>query len=198
MDKHEFLTRLREALRQLPHYEIDQSVEFYAEMIDDRVEEGFSEEQAVASLGDVDEIARHIIEEMPVIPKTIAKAKTGSRMLNIVLLVVCSPIWVPLVVAFALTVFSIYLAIWMVILSLWLAVVALALAGLAGVIAAFPLVVLMHPLTAVFCVGFGLALIGISLFCFFGVLAVSKGLYGITKAFVRAVRSLFVKEGGAQ
>lgn len=196
MDKVNFLTQLREALQRLPQYEIDQSVAYYSEMIDDRVEDGMSEEEAVASLGNINDIAIQIINETPVVPKAIARANTGSRTLNIVLLVLFSPIWVPVALAFILTVFSIYFAIWMVILSLWLVVFALVVGGLATAAAAVPMLAFTHPLTALYAVGSGLALVGIGLFCFFGVLAVSKGLFALTKTFASKVRSLFVKEGG--
>ena len=46
MNKQEFLNQLRSGLNGLPHEEIEERVMFYSEMIDDRVEEGLSEEDA--------------------------------------------------------------------------------------------------------------------------------------------------------
>ena len=60
MTKQEFLTALERALSKLPHAEVQQAIAFYDEAISDRVEDGMSEDDAVASLGDVDEIARQI------------------------------------------------------------------------------------------------------------------------------------------
>ena len=48
MNKTEFLDALRHALGKLPSYEVEQSIAFYAEMIDDRIEDGMSEQEAVA------------------------------------------------------------------------------------------------------------------------------------------------------
>ena len=48
MDKHTFLTDLRGALSGLPQDDIEERVGFYGEMIDDRMEEGMSEEEAQA------------------------------------------------------------------------------------------------------------------------------------------------------
>ena len=76
MNKTEFLDALRHALGKLPSYEVEQSIAFYAEMIDDRIEDGMSEQEAVAALGSV---------------HAIAEANTGSRTLNIVLLAILSP-----------------------------------------------------------------------------------------------------------
>ena len=107
MNKTEFLDALRHALGKLPSYEVEQSIAFYAEMIDDRIEDGMSEQEAVAALGSVHAIAAQIVAETPPIPKAIAKANTGSRTLNIVLLAILSPIWVTLALAFACMVLAI-------------------------------------------------------------------------------------------
>ncbi len=58
MTKQDFLAALERALAKLPHAEAQQAIAFYDEAISDRVEDGMSENDAVASLGDVDEIAR--------------------------------------------------------------------------------------------------------------------------------------------
>ena len=128
MNKTEFLDALRHALGKLPSYEVEQSIAFYAEMIDDRIEDGMSEQEAVAALGSVHAIAAQIVAETPPIPKAIAKANTGSRTLNIVLLAILSPIWVTLALAFACMVLAIYLAIWSVVVALWAVVLTLLLA----------------------------------------------------------------------
>lgn len=195
MSKADFLVQLRAALQRLPQHEVDQSISYYAEMIDDRIEDGMTEEQAIASLGNINDIALQIINESPVVPKAIAKANTGSRTLNIVLLVVFSPIWVPLAISFFAIVLSIYLSIWVVIFSLWVVVFSLVVGGLAAIVSAIPVLAFSSPITALFVVGSGLACVGIGLFCFFGVLAVSKGLFELTKLFARKIRSLFISEG---
>ena len=110
MNKSEFARELRRALGKLPSYEVEQSINFYTEAIEDRIEDGMTEHEAVAALGPVDAIAAQIIAETPPIPKAIAKANTGSRTLNIVLLAILSPIWVTLALAFACMVLAIYQA----------------------------------------------------------------------------------------
>lgn len=66
MNKREFSDALRRELNGYPTEEVERSVSFYEEMIDDRVENGMTEEAAVASLGSVEEIAKKIREEMPI------------------------------------------------------------------------------------------------------------------------------------
>ena len=66
MSKTDFLIKLREMLSGLPQEEVADRLMFYGEMIDDRIEEGLAEEDAVAEVGSVDEIAAQILEEVPV------------------------------------------------------------------------------------------------------------------------------------
>ncbi len=194
MNKTEFSDALRRALGKLPSYEVEQSIAFYSEMIDDRVEDGMSEADAVAALGPVGAIAAQIIAETPVIPKAIAKANTGSRTLNVVLLVVFSPIWVPLVLALIVAALMVHLS---------------HLDGHRGAVgdrrhAAFvrphrdrgPVWCLAtgYPLTAAWLLGCGMAAAGLGLFALFGVLAASKGLVQLTHSFARWIKGLFVKK----
>lgn len=193
MNKTEFLDALRRALGKLPSYEVEQSIAFYAEMIDDRVEDGMSEQEAVAALGPVNAIAAQIIAETPAIPKAIAKANTGSRTLNIVLLAILSPIWVTLALAFAIAVFSIYVAIWAVVVALWAVVVALLVCAPIGVFGLAWCTAIGYPLSGIWIFGCGLAGAGLGLLSWFGVLAASKGLVNLTHTFARWVKGLFVR-----
>ena len=61
MTKAEFLAELRAAISGLPEADIEKSLDFYSEMIDDRVEDGLSEEEAVAALGSVENIKTQIL-----------------------------------------------------------------------------------------------------------------------------------------
>ena len=65
MTKAEFLSSLQIKLCGLPSDEVREHVTFYGEMIDDRVEEGLSEEAAVSAIGSVDMIASQIIRQLP-------------------------------------------------------------------------------------------------------------------------------------
>lgn len=197
MNKTEFSQALRRALGKLPSYEVEQSIAFYEEMIADRMEDGMREEEAVAALGPVEAIAAQIIAETPPIPKAIAKANTGSRTLNVVLLVVFSPLWVPVVLALALAVFMVYLSIWMVIVALWTAVAVLILCAPIGFFLLAWCLANGYPAHGLFQLGAGLAASGLGLFAWFGVLAASKGLVSLTGTFGRWVKSRFVKPDGS-
>ena len=51
MNKQEFIVALCDRLVGLPEQEVEDRIGFYCEMIDDRIEDGLSEEDAVAAIG---------------------------------------------------------------------------------------------------------------------------------------------------
>lgn len=65
MNKEQFLSELSRRLDGLNGNDLYRTLEYYAEMIDDRMEEGMSEEAAVAALGDLEAIAREIMQDAP-------------------------------------------------------------------------------------------------------------------------------------
>lgn len=196
MTKQEFLSELERALGKLPHAEVEQALAFYDEAISDRMEDGLSEAEAVADLGPIDAIAAQIAVETPPIPRAIARANTGSRTLNIVLLAVFSPIWIPIVLALAAAALAVYVAIWAVIAALWAVDTVLVLMPLAGLAALASTVGGGMPLPGVFVFGLSLVSSGFGLVAFFAVLWASKLLFRATRSFARWIASLFVRVSG--
>ena len=66
MNKQEFLKALSDRLQGIPKEDREKSLEYYSEMIDDRTEDGLTEEQAVKAMGNVDEISDKIINDTPI------------------------------------------------------------------------------------------------------------------------------------
>ena len=132
MTKQEFLSALRKRLSKLPKQETEERLAFYSEIIDDRIEEGSTERDAVQSLGTVEEIASQIIAEIPLtkIVKERIKPKRRLNALEIVLLVLGSPIWLSLGIAAFAVLVSVYAVLWSVVISLWWQVSVLPLAGM--------------------------------------------------------------------
>lgn len=196
MTKQEFLSELERALGKLPHAEVEQALAFYDEAISDRMEDGLSEAEALAGLGPVDEIAAQIAAETPPIPRAIARANTGSRTLNIVLLAVFSPIWIPIVLALAAAALSVYVAIWAVIAALWAVDAVLVLMPFAGLAALASTLGGGMPLPGVFVFGLSLVSSGFGLVASFAVFWASKLLFQATRTFARWIASLFVRVSG--
>lgn len=65
MTKQLFLNELAAALHGLPREERYRTLGYYDELIDDRMEDGQSEEDAVASLGEPQQVAREILGRPP-------------------------------------------------------------------------------------------------------------------------------------
>ncbi len=64
MTKQDFMNDLRARITGVRPEDINRSLDYYSEMIDDRIEEGVPEEEAVAAMGNTQEIAEKIISEL--------------------------------------------------------------------------------------------------------------------------------------
>ena len=114
MTKIGFLLALRDKLGALPKEELEERLSFYSEMIEDRMEDGLSEEAAVADVGSVDEIAAQIVSDVPLatLVREKIKPKRQLRTWEILLLAALSPVWFALAVAAISVAFSLYAALW--------------------------------------------------------------------------------------
>ena len=65
MDKIEYVELLKEKLNGLPLQDIERSIEFYSEMIDDKMEEGLTESEAILAMPSVDDVATQVIMNVP-------------------------------------------------------------------------------------------------------------------------------------
>lgn len=199
MNKQDFLTRLREALSGLPQEDIDERLMFYGEMIDDKVEDGLPEEDAVAEIGSVEAIASQFLEDFP-LPKIVKermKPKRRLRVWEIVLLILGSPAWLPLLVAAFSVFLSVYVVIWSVIISLWAVDVSFAAGFLGGIIGGVILLCLGEGTQGFLMICAGLILAGMAVFLFFGCKLVTKGALLLTKKIALAVKFRFLRKENA-
>lgn len=65
MNKIQFLATLRRLLKELPEDERERILDYYREIIDDKIESGQTEEEAVLGLGNVYALAQKILAENP-------------------------------------------------------------------------------------------------------------------------------------
>ncbi len=63
MYKNEFLENLKNRLSSLPIGEVEKTVEYYRELIEDMVEDGMTEETAVGSLRDINHITDEVLKD---------------------------------------------------------------------------------------------------------------------------------------
>lgn len=198
MNKQEFLTALREALFGFPREDVEERLSFYGEMIDDRVEDGLTEEAAVAEIGPVDEIVSQILAETP-LPKLVQQRIRPNRSLRageIVLLVLGFPVWFPLLLSAAAVLFSVYVTVWSVIVSLWAAEFSLAAGAVGGLVSSVVLLFHGEGARGLLMLGSALICAGLSVFGFFGCKAIVKGILRLTQKFALWVKSLFLRKEG--
>lgn len=200
MNKKEFLERLSKGLAGLPRDDISERLAFYGEMIEDRIEEGLSEEEAVGEIGSADEIAWQIIAEYP-LGKLVKKKMKPRRKIGvweIVLLVLGSPIWLSLIVAALAVAFSLYVSVWAIIVSLWAVFVSLLGTFVGSIAGGIVFIIFGNALSGVFMIGAGLLSAGLSIFAFFGCRAATKGLLLLTKKMVALIKNLIIVKGDSQ
>ena len=192
MNRTEYLSELENALSGLPREEIKKSLDFYAEMLDDAVENGETEEAAIARLGSVEETAQKIINETPLarLVKENVKKHSWSGA-EIALIIILSPLWVPLAAAAIAVVTSLYLAIWAIAAAMFTVCAGFAVGGLV-LLAATPFFAASDIPKAALSLGIGLILTGGSVFVFFASLAFSKLIIRLTAYIVRKIKNRFI------
>lgn len=200
MGKEEFLTALQDALHGLPAKDLERSLEFYGEMIDDRMEDGLSEEEAVAAIGPVEDLVAQILAETP-LPRLVrekVRPHRGLRIWEIVLLVLGSPVWLPLLAAGVLVILAVYLVIWAVIVSLYAVDLSFAACGVAGLFGIYVAERTGNLAAGIMLLGAGFVCAGIAIFLFFGFNQATRGILLGSKRVVLGLKSRFVGKEAAQ
>lgn len=192
MLKTEFLQNLRQCMADLPYGTVENTIEYYSEMIDDRMEDGKSEEDAVREMGDPEAIAAQLRNDTPPVikpepPKT--KRKLGPW--AITLLALGSPIWLSLLIAAGSVFISVYAVLWSVIVTLYAVTFALGAVAVAGVFCG--ILFLIQKNFGVFAVylGAGFVCAGLCMLLLSVSHYVTKGIWIISKKMVSGLISCF-------
>lgn len=191
MNKKEFVEDLRKKLSGLSEKEIEEQLDFYSEMIDDRIEEGNSEEDAVKAVGSVNEIADRIKNDADFLEKAKKKPERRIKAWEIVLLVLGSPIWLSLAIAAFSVIISLYAVIWSLVASLVWVWVSFAASALGAAVAGVVFAVTGNALSGIAMIGASLFLAGTAIFLFFGCKGSIKGCIVMTKKTVLKIVKLF-------
>ena len=197
MNKSEFLAALCERLHGLPSEDIGRSLDYYGEMIDDRVEDGMTEEEAVAAIGSVSEIANQIMMEVPLSRLVKAKVKPDRTLKawEIVLLILGSPVWVPLLLALIVVILAAYVVLWSFIVTLYAADFSFAAGTVAGIVSALAYAISGRVAQGVLFFGEGLIFAGLTILMFFGCGQIAKAVLRLSKMMLYGIKSCFVRKG---
>ena len=188
MDKTQFCALLGNKLKPyLSPKEMYKTLNFFEEMIDDRIDEGLSEEEAVSQLGDINIIVDQILDE-----HNIGKKQTKlvwrfiPRELGFINIVLLFPAWI--------TIFSLVASLFIVILSIIFSIVFSIIAIFIGGI----LLILKSPFYLIYernisyfldTLGFGFVNTGIGLIGIYWLLKIHKK----SRRDGVSIRTIFVK-----
>lgn len=167
MTRDEFLGRLGELLACLPAEQVEETKAFYAEAIADRMEDGMSEEEAVAAMGAPGEVAEATLDDLPAVPRAIARTRRRSTAL-----------------------------LWVLALCVWIVAAALGGVGVVELLLAVSGVTIGHFPYALASAGVGLGLVGVALFVGAGAWAASKQIVRLSALWARKAASPFWKGKG--
>lgn len=210
MNKTQLLEKLKKELSFLPAEELENRLAFYSEMIDDRVEEGLSEDDAVTAIGDIDCIISQLktdqaYDDNADIENPYLKgiynsegiennAPPRSKKLSawaIVLIVLGSPLWISLgAVAYSILI-SVYVIIWAVTGSLWSLPFSLSSSSLGGIALGVTTITHGNVFLGIAIIGAAIACAGLSIFAGFGCFHLTRLAVFISKTITKGVISLF-------
>jgi uncharacterized membrane protein len=181
--KIDFILALGKRLQAMPKEEAEERIGFYTEMIEDRMEEGLSEQEAVAAVGDIDELAASILgsscgaspKDQPPLMKDGGSEKNGRR--SIALIVIGAPLWISIGAALFSVALALYVAVWSVVISLWATCGALIGTGVGGILYA----VIKHDKMTFMVIGAALVCIGIAILLFLCCEILTKCVIRLTK-----------------
>ena len=196
MDKETFLARLRVGFTGLPQDDMEERLNFYREMIDDRIEEGLSEEEAVLAVGSVEEIIGQVTGDAPP-AKAVTRKDSGRRSLKtweIVLLAAGSPVWGSLLIAAFAVIFSLWVSLWSVIVSLWAVFASVAASAAGVVIGGIVMICCGNRFPGIAAIGAGIICAGLSIFLLHGCKAATQGAVRLTGKILQFAKGCFTKK----
>ncbi len=197
MTKNEFLERLREGLFEWPKEDTEKFIDYYREMIEDRIEGGMSENEAVAALGTPDRVVYEIRLEssLPRIVKNKLKKRSPWRISEILLLLLGSPIWLSILIALFAAFLTVYLCFWAVLATFWAVELAFSAWGIAGLIVSIVSLVQGNGAALLFYFGSALFASALAIFGFFGCLLLTKLFLRAHVKMIRMLKILLIGKG---
>ncbi len=190
MNKYKFLSALKDKLSALPHEDVNRSLDFYREMLDDRMEDGLSESAAVAAIGTPEDIAAQIINDYSAAQGKALKVKFKRKLkaYEIVLIAIGSPLWIALLAAAFACVIAVYAAVAAVLISLFVISIALFLGAFICLIGSALYITSGKAPEGILVIGIALFMAGISILVFLLATLATRGFISLNK--------LIFKKGG--
>lgn len=202
MNKQQFLDAIRDKIGVLPPQDRERSLDFYSEIIDDRMEDGLTEEQAVEAVGSVEEVSAQILSEAQLPSAEPARIPRKIRVWEIVLLILGAPLWISLLAAAAMLALSVvlvlltaYAVLWTGVLVLYTGNLCLAVGVVAGIAGGVYFLTSGSVGPALLFFGAALVRAGLAIAAFFLCNLAAKGVFLLGKYVFLGVKALIVRKG---
>ena len=194
MHRQEFINILKEKLSGIPQTDLEKTLDYYSEIISEKLDEGMNEEEAINSLGTIDEIVKNILSEIPL--KKLVKEKFNlNRKLKtweIILLSSTAIIWVPILISLTAIVIAVYISLWSGVIALGASAISCAATSLImflGIIDIFT----ANFGSGLVLIGVGMAALGLAILLGLLTFELSKVMIKVCKKFVLKIKSLFIR-----
>lgn len=196
MNKNEFLELLRKRLSSISVVDREKAIQYYEESIDDRMEDGLSEKEAVRSMGDLDEIVENIVCDksfLSLVKTKVSSIKNNTKSNAWILFVILGfPLWFPLLMAAGSIILSVYLVIIVLVFSLYIILGAFAVSCVGGIIAGLFKMQENGYAVGLCVIGMGLMLGALSIILIEPCKKGTKGLISITNKIFRKIKRIFI------
>ena len=192
MTKKEFIKELRERLSGLPKDDLESRLSFYEESINDRMDDGKSEEEAIKELGTIDEIVNQVASETSLVTLVKEKAKPKRKLsgAEIALIAIGFPLWFPLVLTFLILCLVFCLVFWIIGLIPLITCVSSLVVGLAEF---FSYIAVIGEANSLGVLGMAIAGIGLAIMLIPAVIYSVKGTIKLVKLIMTGIKKLFIR-----
>ena len=196
MSRDAFIGELRHRMAGLPQHTVERTVEYYGELIADSMEDGLTEEEAVARLGSLEEIVASVVKDTPLAQIVQTRVQEGKKKgisgWVILLLVLGAPVWLPVLIAVLAVLFALFIALWAVVIALWAVVAAVILTGLVAMVAGVVELCRLHLPQGLVLLGGGLVCLGLCALLFLLMKLITVGTVKLCRWLWVGIKSLFV------
>jgi uncharacterized membrane protein len=192
MNKKEFIEELRLRLSGLPKDDLENRLSFYEESINDRMDDGKTEEEAIKELGTIEEIVTQVAGETSLVTLVKEKARPKRKLsgAEIALIAIGFPLWFPLLLTALILCLVFCLVFWIIGLIPLITCISSFLVGIAEFFSYFSIIGTEGSLGVL---GMGLAGLGLALMLIPAVIYAVKGTIKLVKVIMIGIKKLFIR-----
>ena len=199
MTKAQFIDELMYRLEGMPREDAERIRDYCTELIDDRCEEGYTEEAAVEALGSLDDIIKEAREAVS--PGTLSEKKPKRKMGKsmspwvIILLIIGSPVWLSLFIVIFAVMISLYVTAWALTTPVYALCAGFGSGGITSLIAGFAALFTGHFYECFMMLGAAFLLLGLFGLMLLASIYTTKGMIGLTKWFFSCIKYIITGKG---